>query len=114
MPKLRSFHLAITTGQHGRDDLPKYAINGFPLAFDETEGGCASGETFDGTGRPDSFPHSLHLIGPAEGQWDLATITVTYFAQDEEPYTYEFAPVTLDAESNLNIWKPRPAPVFDV
>jgi hypothetical protein len=114
MPRLQSFELTIKTGENAPDFEPAYVINGFQLPFDVTEGSAKPGEVLQATGRPDSFPHSLHLTGPDEGKWDLAAVSITYYPYGEEPYTLEFEPLTLEAGSDLNIWQQRPEPVFDV
>lgn len=114
MPRLQTFELVIETGARGCSSPPKYSINGFMLDFDETEGGCGPGETFRGVGMPDSFPHTLVLHGPREGVWDIASIRATYSPLGEEPYTVKFSAVSLDHETDLNIWHQRPAPTFDV
>jgi len=114
MPRLQSFELTIRTGEQGRDDIPQYSINGFALDFDETEGTCASGDTLQATGMPDSYPHSLLLKGPHAGLWKIEGITATYYPAGEAPYTVRFGPVELDGESDLNIWQPRPPLTFDV
>jgi len=114
MPKLSSFYVEIKTGEHGRGDVPVFAINGFNLPFDDVQGDCQPGSTLKATGNPESFPHALHLVGPGEGQWDIEELKITYFPQGETPYSMVFGAATLDDESNLNIWKRRPAPAFDV
>jgi len=114
MPRLQSFEIKIKTGERCPDKAPRYVINGFCLPFEQSEGSTDPGETFTGTGTPDSFPHSLHLTGPDEGAWDIEDCEITYFPYGQEPYTLRFAPVTLDDASDLNIWHARPEPVFDV
>ncbi len=114
MPRLQTFELKIQTGEAGRSDVPKYAINGFELDFDEVKGGVGAGETLEAVGMPDSFPHALVLRGPREGTWRIESMSATYYPLGEEPYTVRFAPIELDSESDLDIWQPRPEPVFDV
>jgi len=114
MPRLQCFELEIKTGDRGREDTPKFVINGFELDFDKIEGSAQAGDTMHAKGSPDSFPHSLHLTGPDQGEWDIAEIKATYFPYGEEPYTLRFAPITLDDESDLNIWHARPEAVIDV
>jgi len=114
MPRLSAFDLKIRTGEQGRDSAPQYTINGFTLDFEDAKGGCGAGETLEATGTPDSFPHTLVLRGPDSGTWKIDEITATYYPAGEEPYTLHFGPVDLDSESDLNIWQPRPLPVFDV
>lgn len=114
MPKLDTFELTVKTGERGRNDVPRYTINGFPLDFDEVSGGVGSGETLQAKGRPQSFPHTLTLIGPDEGEWDIESMTMTYHCAGDDPYTLRFGSFTVDEESEVNIWHNRPAPVFDV
>jgi hypothetical protein len=114
MPKLNTFDVVVKTGATGRTTAPKWVINGFPVDFDESKGGTGPGETFEATGNPGSFPHTLLLQGPNEGNWDIESVKVTYFPNGEEPYTVRLGAVTLDHESDLNIWHERPQPVFDV
>lgn len=96
------------------DTMPKYAINGFPLDFDEAKGGVGPHETAELTGSPQSFPHSLVLIGPEEGAWDISGITATYNCAGSQPYTVRLGAVTVDDDADLNIWYQRPARVLDV
>jgi hypothetical protein len=114
MPRLETFTLEIKTGESGHTSPLAYSINGFKLDFEQVEGGTGSGETVTATGNPQSFPHTLHLRGPEEGEWDIAGVTATYHPTGEEPYTLRFAALTLDEESDLNIWHQRPAAVLDV
>ena len=114
MPRLQSFDVSIRTGAAGRPDAPKYVINGFELDFDESTGGCGAGETFDATGAPDSFPHSLVLRGPASGTWRIEGMSITYHYVGEVPYTLRFGPLEIDSESDVNLQHARPLPTFSV
>lgn len=114
MPRLESFQIRVKTGERGPNRMPRYVINGFTLEFDEFSGGFGPGETFEATGTPDSFPHTLALCGPDEGEWDIEEVTITYFPFGEEPYTLRFGSLTLNSDGDLNIWRTRPQPVFDV
>lgn len=114
MPKLNSFTIRIRTGSQGREDLPKFKINGFPLGFTDVSGGVGPGESCDGNGHPQSVAHSLILCGPEKGTWSIEETEVTYCLAGEEPYTIHFGPVCLDDQSDMNLWQERPLPVFDV
>lgn len=116
MARLDKIELEIKTGQSRGPEEPILNINGFPLAFSETEGGTGSGETLKAVGNPGSFPHGLALVGPEEGQpkWDIESVTATYHCQNMEPYTVHMGAVTLDDESNLNVWQEPPVATFDV
>ena len=116
MPKLDTFTLEIKTGAQPGPEVPSFAINGFPLEFESLEGSAQSGATLTATGSPSSFPHSLVLIGPQNGQstWDIESITASYECANMDPYTIRMGAVVLDDNSNLNIWNEPPLPVFDV
>jgi len=114
MPRLDTFHLKIKTGENGFSETPMFSINGFPLEFDTLSGGTGPGETLEATGTPQSFPHSLHLSGPSDGHWDIAELEATYECANETPYRIRLGAVTLDSESDLNLWHPRPPKVIDV
>ncbi len=114
MPKLNAFTIEIQTGESGGPERPQYSINGFPLDFDEIEGRCGADETLTASGTPQSFPHTLLLRGPDEGRWDIQSVRLTFECAGDEPYTVELGAVTLDSESDLNIWHEAPMPVFDV
>jgi len=114
MPRLETFTLTLKTGERGLDATPQYLINGFALDFDSVEGGTGPGETLKATGDPQSFPHSLVLRGPVGGPWDIESAEITYDVFQAEPYTIRLGSVTLDDESDLNIWYERPEKVVDV
>jgi hypothetical protein len=114
MPRLETIELKIKTGERGPNRTPRYEINGFALDFDEIDGGNGPGEVLELSGSPQSFPHSLALTGPEEGCWDIEEIEATYHVMGGDPYTIRMGAVTLDAESNLNIWIDRPPTLLDV
>lgn len=114
MPRLESFTLKVKTGKNGLGKAPKYAINGFALDFDEVKGGTGPGEEAELTGSPQSFPHSLVLIGPDEGRWDIEGASLRYHCAGSEPYTVRLGAITLEDDMDLNIWHQRPAKVLDV
>ena len=114
MSKLNTFTIEIQTGKSAGPDRPKYSINDFPLDFDEMEGGSGAGEKLTASGSPRSFPHSLLLRGPEQGSWDIESVHLTFECDGDEPYTVQLGAVTLDSESDLDIWHEPPMPVFDV
>jgi hypothetical protein len=114
MPRLDTFTLKIRTGSQGMPGAPKYSINGFPLEFDALQGTTAPEEVLEVTGHPQSFPHSLLLLGPEEGAWEIQQLEATYHCANETPYTVRLGAVTLDSRSDLNVWYPRPPKVIDV
>lgn len=114
MPRLETFKLRITTGDQGLDGRLGYTINGFPLDFDSMEGGTGPGEVAELVANPESFPHSLRLNGPESGEWDIAGAEIEYHCADGEPYTLRLGGVTLDAQSELNLWYERPPVWLDV
>lgn len=114
MPRLETFELQIKTGAQAGGDTPQYSINGFTLEFDEVDGSAAPGETLTVKAAPQSYPHSLLLMGPEEGEWNIEGITATYYCAGDEPYVMRLGPITLDDHSDLNIWYERPPKTIDV
>lgn len=116
MPRLEKFTLKIQTGARGIDSEPKYKINGFPLAFDTREGGTGPGESLEAMGEVQSFPHSLTLDGPQQSgeAWDIEGMEITYEVYGQEPFTLRFGSLSLDGQSDLNLWYERPPAVIDV
>ena len=114
MPRLDTFTLEIRTGETRGPERPKFKINSFPLDFESLDGGTGPVEILTASGSSQSFPHSLMLCGPENGQWDIEGVTATYQCANDEPYTIRMGAVTLDDKSDLNIWHERPAPAFDV
>jgi hypothetical protein len=114
MPRIESFALRIRTGERGLEETPSYTINGFTLPFDSTDGSTVPGGVLEASAHPQSFPHTLTLVGPSEGAWDIEGIEAEYFLDGEESYTVRLGPVTLDDHADLRLWYPRPAAVIDV
>jgi hypothetical protein len=116
MPKLTQFKLEIKTGNSPGPESPQFSINGFPLEFDETEGSTEAGETLTAIGSPNSFPHSLVLIGPENGSpnWDIESVLAIYECDKMDPYEVRMGAISLDDNANLNVWHEPPLPTFDV
>ncbi len=114
MPKLNNIEITIKTGATGAPCPPKWVINGFTVDFEQFDGGTGPGEVFKASADPQSFPHTLVLRGPDAGAWEIDEVQLTYHTQGEPPYSVRLGKVTLDSESDLNIWYERPQPVFDV
>ena len=115
MPKLNAFTIEIQTGESEGPEQPQYSINGFPLDFDEMEGGSGAGEKLTASGAPQSFPHTLLLRGPEQGHWDIQSVRVTCEGgRADEPSKVQLGAVTLDNESDLKIGQEPPRPVVDV
>lgn len=114
MAKLSSFTLTVQTGGSARaGGLPQWKINGFVQPFAEASGGCGVGETFTGSGSPNSHPHSLVLSGPSEGEWEIAGMSVTYREAGRE-WTVRFGPVRVDSGSDVNLYEDPPLVSFGV
>jgi len=106
--------LKILTGQRAPSKPPTYEINGFEIAFDEMAGSLVPGGTLELKGSPQSFPHSLALLGPNEGYWDIERIDATYYSGTDDHYTIRLGAVTLDGESKLNLKYDRQPELLDV
>ena len=114
MPRLNNFKVKIETGSAGTHGAVLFNINNHTLPFENAQGGTGPGKTFEGNFEVNSFAHSLTLVGPQEGKWDIKKITVDFDAEGGTPYSAVFGAVTLDDSNEVNIWKDPPLPVFDV
>lgn len=114
MPKLSNFRIKIETGNPGVTGPVQFSINGHTLPLENTHGGVEAGQVFEGGYDVGSFAHSLTLVGPEKGQWNIKKMTVDYKSDGVEPYSVTFGEVTLDETTEVNIWKDPPLSVFDV
>ena len=92
----------------------KFSINGHSLPFVGAQGGTESGQVFEGGYDVNSFAHSLTIVGPEKGQWNIKKMTIDYKSEGIEPYSVTFGEAMLDETNEVNIWKDPPLPVFDV
>ncbi|WP_437967075.1 NifU family protein [Sorangium sp. So ce260] len=112
--RLRSLSFRIQTGARGIAEVPRFEINGFTLPLSGVQGGCGAGETLTGTGRAESFPHSLLLCGPEAGAWDIDGLDITYALDGDGERRIRLGAVSLEPGSDLDLWY-EPAPdAFDV
>ncbi len=114
MPKLISFKVKIETGETGTTGPVKFSINGHTVPFEEVEGGVGAGETFAGSYEVNSFAHSLAVVGPDDGKWEIKNISVDFDCDNTSPYSIKLGGVTLDETTEVNIWRDPPRPVYMV
>ena len=111
--KILRLELELKTGERGRSDLPQLEFNGHSIALSGVKGGCASAETLVGFIRPGSVAHTIRLVGPETGAWDIESMRVDYEGETGS-WTVEFAPFSLDDESSADIFELPPLPTWDV
>ncbi len=114
MARIERLALRLQTGARGTPGPVLVEFNGHELGCGPGAGGTDAGEVFEGQVEPRSVAHSVVLVGPESGDWDLERIEVTYDPGDGEPWTVCLGPVSLDPRTAVDIWRPRPLPVFDV
>ncbi len=114
MPRVNSFKVKVKTGQQGMLEAVHFNFNNHKLAFDNVVGSAESGKNFEGSFEVNSYAHSLTLVGPVKGKWEVENITVEYNIENEKPSEVHFGAVTLDESSEVNIWQDPPVPAFDV
>ena len=114
MPRLINFDVKITTGPQGHEEAVRCCINGHTMPLTNVEGGAKTGEVLTGGFTVNSFVHSLTIVGPDSGEWDIESITVSFECADTEPYTADFGAVSLDETNAVNIWVDPQLSVFYV
>lgn len=114
MPRVNTFKVKVQTGKQGMSEPVHFNFNSHNMPFDNVTGSAESGETFEGSFEVNSFAHSLTLVGPGSGKWEIEKITVDYDCEGEKPYTVQFGAITLDESTEVNIWQDPPVLAFDV
>jgi hypothetical protein len=114
MPKVNTFKVTVQTGQQGMSENVHFNFNNHKMPFEDVIGSAESGKTFEGSFSVNSFAHSLTLVGPESGKWEIEKISIEYDCESEKPYTVHFGRVTLDETTEVNIWQDSPVPAFDV
>ncbi len=113
MGRLESIALVVSTGEQGHSGPVVVEFNGFRFECLDSAGRAASGERFSAKLPLRSVAHSLRLVGPETGCWDLASLELTV-DPGLEPYTVAFEPFSLAAGEVADLLVERPTPYFDV
>ena len=71
MPRVRSFSVRIQTGQVGTDTPVRCNFNSHEVELNVISGGTGAGQVFEGEFLPMSFAHTLTIVGPEEGEWEI-------------------------------------------
>lgn len=106
--------MTIETGVKGTQGPVMFSINNHQVPLEDLNGGCGSGETIEGGFNVNSFAHSMTLIGPEEGEWEIKTLKVDFVCENTDPYSVTFGPLMLDEKTEVNVWQDPPLPTFDV
>ena len=114
MPRVLTFKVNVETGKEGPNEPINFCFNGHKMPFDKTIGSNESDSIFEGSFDVNSFAHSLTLVGPEKGKWEIEKIRVDYECEGEKPYTVNWGAVTLDETTEVNLWQDPPIPAFDV
>ncbi|MFT7622936.1 MAG: hypothetical protein ACI9WU_002111 [Myxococcota bacterium] len=115
MPRIDDVEVRISTGARGIEGPPVLVFNGHLIPVRVEEGGTGSGEHFVGVARPNSFAHSVQILGPEPGTeaWDIEKMEIVYRAPGEE-WTVRWGAVSVDDDANVDIWDEPPLPTWDV
>ena len=111
--KLAQMTLSLTTGARGRVGIPVVEFNGHRLPLGQVEGACGANERLNATIRPASVAHTVRLLGPDDGFWDIEALRIDYVG-DAGTWSVEFDAFVLDADSSADIFRLPPLPVWDV
>jgi hypothetical protein len=85
MPKLNSIKVKIETGDQGTPGPVLFSINRHNVPFENVTGNTDAGEVFEGGYAINSFAHSLTLVGPEKGQWDIKKYPSNLIARTQNP-----------------------------
>ena len=113
MPLVKTVKVEITTARRDVDWPVMLEFNGHQLPFDTVDEVDES-HVFRGGFTPNSFAHSVLIVGPETGEWEISGLQVTYDPMGHDPYTVHFGEITLDSETSLDIWQDPPLPTFEV
>lgn len=114
MPKLNRFNIKIVTGDSGMDEPVNFSINSHVVPFENIQGGTGAGQTFEADFEINSFAHSLTLVGPKKGEWNIREMEVGLKSENTELYSVRYGEVTLDGTTEVNLWQDPPLKTFDV
>jgi len=112
MARLLQVRLTITTGTVSTQAPVRVRINGHILPVTCTSGDTRTGGMFQGVADIRSVVHSLELLGPVEGAWEVERVEAFFEMEQGEPYGHEIGPIRLEAGQAVNIWSATPT--FDV
>lgn len=111
MQKIDTVKLVIATGDVGTDTPVRMKFNGHEVALNVDRGSTAPGSEFEGHFDVHSVAHSVFLLGPESGTWEVTRLVVSFGGP--EPTKNEYGPLTLAAGGQLDIWT-KPVETFDV
>ena len=114
MPRVLTFKVNIETGSQGPNETVNFCFNGHKMPFENVIGSNESKSIFEGSFDVNSYAHSLTLVGPEKGKWEIEKIIVDYECEGEKPYVVKWGAVTLDETTEVNIWQDPPVSSFDV
>ena len=111
--KIMRLSLELKTGAQGRPDLPQIEFNGHLISLSGVSGGSESEQTLVGYIRPGSVAHTIRLVGPTNGSWDIDALQIAYEGETGN-WTVEFSSFSLDDETSADIFELPPLPTWEV
>jgi hypothetical protein len=115
VPKIEAVTVRIRTGKSGTSDPVRIRFNNFEIPLKVISGGCAPGESFEGTFRLGSMGHACSLLGPKTGAWEIDSLDVVWdYRPVAEPVTWQFGTARLQAGGEKDILTAPPPPPFEV
>jgi hypothetical protein len=120
MPRLNKFEIEIKSGKSAHHGPILYRFNGFEFPLEPKPNvdenlDAGTNPIFRGISKDlDSMIHTMTLVGPESGEWEIEEFKVTYHLMDGEPFSMNFGKITLNESNMVNIWKGQPLPSFEV
>ena len=107
MQKVETLRLRIRTGARGTQDPVRIRFNGHELALVVDAGDTSAGADFEGSFVVSSVAHSVELLGPMTGVWDVDEVVAVY--ENLDPAERRHGPASLAEGQTLDLWNETPA-----
>lgn len=106
MSRLNTLRLALQTGATGTTTPVRIRINGFTVPVKRLSGDTGSRERWQGSLDINSVVHTLELLGPTSGSWELDELVAT-FETATGTHANVLQGIRLGEQQALNIWTPE-------
>ena len=107
MQKVETLRIRIRSGARGTLEPVRIRFNGHELALQVDAGDTTPGADFEGSFVVSSVAHSVELLAPSTGVWDLDEVVAVFEGLD--PAERRHGPASLSDGQTLDLWNETPA-----